>query len=149
MSEHEEILNAFKRFAEVREVFAKYEGKWFSGNDNHVGDIGEYWAMRYFDGKEPKLAPSRVSPYDIQLNDGKKYSIKTMSQWNRRGQGGPVKGINDDNWDYLIAVKLNDKLAVEKFCIIPHSEIAKRVSDGSPFKWWDWLEGFKVPFPGH
>ena len=43
MSEHEGILKGFKDFVEARKVFAKYKGKWFSGN--HVGDIGECCAL--------------------------------------------------------------------------------------------------------
>ena len=146
MFEQEEILKGFKYFVEARKVFAKYEGKWFSGNDNHVGDVGEYWAMRYFENREPKLAPKRTSSYDIQLNDGTLLSIKTMSRWNRSGRGGPVKGIDEKFWDYLIAIKLDDNLEVERFCIVPHKEVRKRIKDKSPFKWWFWLDEFEVEF---
>jgi len=144
MSEHEEIQEAFSHFKEARKVFAKYKNKWFSGNDNHVGDVGEYWAMRYFEKRQPNLAPKRTSPYDIQLKDGTRLSIKTMSQWNESGRGGPVKGINEKHWDYLIAIKLDEDLAVEKFCVVPRGELEKMgVNNGSPFKWWPWLEKFK------
>jgi hypothetical protein len=143
MHEHEEIQDAFRHFKEARKVFAKYKNKWFSGNDNHVGDVGEYWAMRYFEKKHPELAPKRTSPYDIQLEDGTRFSIKTMSKWNESGQGGPIKGINEKHWDYLIAIKLDEDLAVEEFCIVPRKELVKMgVSDRSPFKWWSWLEDY-------
>ncbi len=144
MDEHSEILEGFRRFVEVRKIFAKYEGKWFSGNDNHVGDIGEYWTMRYFKDKEPTLAPKRTSPYDIQLKDGSRLAIKTMSKWNKSGRGSPVKGIDEKLWDYLIAIRLDDNMKVETFCIVPHKEIQKRVRDRSPFKWYSWLEEFEV-----
>ena len=106
MSEHEEILKGFKHFTEARKVFAKYKGKWFSGNENHVGDIGEYWAIRYFLNKGPKLAPKRTSHYDIELNDRTRFSIKTMSKWNRSGYGSPVKGLDEQYWHFLVAIKL-------------------------------------------
>ncbi len=146
MSEHEEILKGFRYFVEARKVFRKYEGKWFSGNDNHVGDIGEYWAMRYFGDREPKLAPKRTSSYDIQLNDGTRLSIKTMSKWNRSGFGGPVKGVDEKLWDYLIAISLDDNFQVEKFCIVPHKEVRKRIKSESRFKWWPWLNEFEEEF---
>ncbi len=145
--EHQEILSAFQQFKEVREVFAKYEGKWFSGNDNHIGDIGEYWAMRYFEDRNPKIAPSRTSNYDIELGDGTRLSVKTMSEWNKRGQGGPVKGIDSAFWNYLVAVKLDNDLNVEKFCIVPHEQVKKRgIKERKPFRWWSWLDEFSKPF---
>ena len=123
MSEYEEILEGFKYFAEARKIFDKYKGKWFSGNDNHVGDIGEYWAMRYFESREPMLAPKRNSHYDIELDDGMRFSIKAMSRWNKSGYGSPVKGIDENYWDCLVAIKLDDNFKVEKFCIVPHKEM--------------------------
>ena len=147
MSEHEEILGAFSHFVEARKVFAKYKNKWFSGNDNHVGDVGEYWAMLHFKNRQPKLAPKRTSPYDIELNDGTRLSIKTMSQWNASGQGGPVTGIDEANWSYLIAIKLDQNLKVEKFCMVPREELQKKgVKNKSPFKWWPWLEKFEEDY---
>ncbi len=146
MDEHSEILLGFRRFVEAREIFAKYEAKWFSGNDNHVGDIGEYWTMRYFEDREPKLAPKRNSSYDIELQDGSRLAIKTMSKWNRSGQGGPVKGIDEKLWEYLVTIKLDDNMEVERFCIVSHKEIRERVRDGSQFKWWSWLEKFEVEY---
>ena len=148
MSEYEEILECFKHFAEARKVFDRYKGKWFSGNDNHVGDIGEYWAKRYFLflNKGPELAPERTSPYDIKLENGMRLSIKTMSEWNKREQGGPIKGIDEKLWDYLVAIKLDGNLHVKKFCIVPHKEVRERIKSKSPFKWWDWLGKFEVEF---
>jgi len=55
MTEHEEILECFEHFVRARKVFAKYEKLWFSGNDNHIGDVGEYWTMRYFASDQPAL----------------------------------------------------------------------------------------------
>ena len=150
MSEHEEILKGFEYFREAREVFAAYKGKWFSGNDNHVGDIGEYWAMRYFLSlnKKPVLAPKRNSNFDIELDDRTRtrFSIKTMSTWNKSKYGSPVKGIDEGHWHYLIAVKLNDNFGVEKFCRVPRKEMQKRIRNGARFKWWDWLDEFKAVF---
>jgi len=147
MDEHEEIISAFQKFKEFRNVIAKYEGKWFSGNDNHPGDIGEYWAMRYYESQNPKIAPMRTSPYDIELSDGTRLSIKTMTKWNKRGRGGPMKGIDGGLWKKFIAIKLNDDFEVEKFCIVPYEEFKKRgVKEKTAFTWWSWLDEFSKPF---
>ncbi len=152
MPEHDEISRGFEYFKKAREIFAKYSskdrGQWFSGNDNHVGDIGEYWAKRYFLSlsKEPELAPKRTSSYDIELKNGKRIAIKTMSTWNKSKYGSRVKGIDEENWDYLVAVKLNVDFNVEKFCTVPRKEVQKRIKDGTRFKWWDWLDEFKIDF---
>ncbi|RJO62712.1 MAG: hypothetical protein C4542_02465 [Dehalococcoidia bacterium] len=145
-AEHEEIRQGFKHFAEARKVFSKYKGKWFIGNDNHVGDIGEYWTMRYFLSAKPELAPSRVSPYDIVLGDGQKLSVKTMSRWNESGRGSPVKGIINKDWDCLVAIKLDEQFEVDQFCLVPLDKISKRIKDGSPFMWWGWLDEFRKDF---
>ena len=63
--------------------------------------------------------------------------------WNKKGQGGPVKGIDERFWDYLIAIKLDDNFEVEKFCIVPHKEVRKRIKNNARFKWWPWLNEFK------
>ncbi len=148
MSVHDEILKGFDHFVEARKVFAKYEHKWFSGNDNHIGDIGEYWVMRYLinKGMKPELAPSRTSSYDIEVSNGEKYSIKTMSRWNRRGRGGVVKGISERRWDYLVAVRLDENLRLEKLYIVPYEEVKNRLSKDSPFDWGTWLDKFETEF---
>jgi hypothetical protein len=64
--EHNEILKGFRHLKKAREVFEKFEKhkpKLFSGNDNHIGDIGEYWALRYYNlsGIKATLAPKKNS----------------------------------------------------------------------------------------
>ncbi|GEM_PF-4221040 len=150
MNEYEEILEGFKHFAEARKVFDKYKGKWFSGNDNHVGDVGEYWAIRYYRnlGKDPKLAPKRNSSYDFEA-DGKLYSVKTMSNWNKKGKGSPVKGIKERKWDFLIAVKLNEALGVNRFCVVSIDEVCQHIQkEGTHFQWWPWLQETEFPDMG-
>lgn len=46
------ISEAIRAFSEARVLFkkAKKEGL-ILGNDNHIGDIGEYWVMKYLKSK--------------------------------------------------------------------------------------------------
>jgi hypothetical protein len=127
-------------------MFKKYP-HWFSGNDNHIGDIGEYWTLRFFDSEQPILSPNKNDSWDIELKDGSRLSVKTMSEWNTSGRGSLVKGIQAGNWQYLVAVRLDGKLHVNKFCVVPHSVVKERVPDRSQFKWWNWLGDFERDYP--
>ena len=75
-----------------------------------------------------------------------RFSIKAMSRWNKSGYGSPVKGIDENYWDCLVAIKLDDNFKVEKFCIVPHKEMRKRIKNKSRFKWWSWLNEFEKEF---
>jgi hypothetical protein len=46
---HVYFLKALGQLAAARESFAKLaQGGLILGNDNHIGDIGEYWVRRYY-----------------------------------------------------------------------------------------------------
>jgi hypothetical protein len=144
--EHEEILKGFKYLKKAREVFDQYSKtpKYFSGNDNHIGDIGEYWTFRYYSalGQKPELSGTKNATYDIKLNiSGKYISVKTMSEWNKNNQGGQLKGIDKSNIEILIFVKLNKEFMVDKFCIVPKRDLLDRgKTEKTRWKWWPWLD---------
>jgi hypothetical protein len=129
-----------------------------SGNDNHIGDIGEFYVYKYFmkNNGSPKFSPKRNSLYDIE-NDGRKISVKTMTNWSKTGKSSKIN-LMDKNWDDLFVVKLNDDLLPLKIASIHYDElilfppIAKKLSNSNngqikriQFKWWDILDN-KVVF---
>ena len=54
------------------------------GNDNHIGDIGEYWVNKKWyesQGQRAELASVKTSAYDILLPDsGDRVSVKTITE---------------------------------------------------------------------
>ena len=130
-----------------------------SGNDNHIGDIGEYYVMKLLkiDDKNAHLAPKKNSRYDIIMSNGKKISVKTITTWSVSGKGAKLN-IDKKEWDYLYAVYLNEDLKPEKIAKISYEDIIqkpefiknkeKREKEGTithpRFTWWSWLDEYII-----
>lgn len=130
------------------------------GNDNYIGDIGEYWVHKHFKSKSKfkEYAPKKNSPYDIELKDGTRVSVKTITAWSVRGYGTQVKPLCGSDWGLLAAVFLNKEFFAEKIALVPlgklvmHeqflSNINSRTNGGISvyprFQWWDWLDQYTV-----
>ena len=130
------------------------------GNDNHIGDIGEYWVRKYFEGisQFKKYGPKKNSPYDIELIDGTKVSVKTITAWSSTGCGTQVKPLCGKDWTLLAAVYLNKSLFAQKIALVqldalmtrePFVSNANRRTSGESsahprFQWWPWLDEFTV-----
>jgi hypothetical protein len=91
---HTDFVKALKHFAKARRLFEKLvEGELILGNDNHIGDIGEYWVRRYHERLEKfkRYHPHKTGPFDIEPRSGKSVSVKTTTAWSKKGSGSPVK----------------------------------------------------------
>lgn len=146
-------------FAQAREEFGRAiaEGL-ILGNDNHVGDIGEYWARRHFEqqGIFGEYHSQKNGPYDMRLTDGRLVSVKTITAWSERGKGTQVKPLCGTRWNVLAAVRLGRDLQPDRIAVVPLAELLRR--DPFPdnelrrttqntktypvFAWWEWLEEF-------
>lgn len=163
---HTDVVNAIAHLARARKAFkGLVENKLVLGNDNHIGDVGEYWVRRYYElkGQFKSYGPGKNAPFDIRLKNGKCVSVKTTSEWNERGYGSPVCADGKE-WAILAAVLLDKNLYPEKLAIVPlHSLIQQKVfstnaarrtradkptSTHPRFAWWAWLDdhlvGFKI-----
>jgi phage protein U len=117
MKGDESILKAIEALATAREAFQDaINNKLILGNDNHIGDIGEYWVRKHFECKSEfkGYAPKKNSPYDIELKNGTKVSVKTITDWSKAGYGTQVKPLCGSNWVLLAAVFLDKKLHAKK-----------------------------------
>jgi len=155
------ILRAIFALSEARKAFkdAVQEGL-ILGNDNHIGDIGEYWVRKHFEEKSnfKEYALKKNAPYDIELKDGKKVSVKTITSWSKTGYGTQIKPLCGNDWQLLAAVFLNNDLMPSKISLVPLddllvlepfvSNIERRNNDGTNayprFKWWSWLDEYIV-----
>jgi len=158
MKPHKSIYDAIKALAKAREHFAaaKKQGL-VLGNDNHIGDIGEYWVMELLkkQGEFKCFAPKKNSPYDIELNDGRRVSVKTITEWAESGKGTQIKPLCGSNWSILMAVHLNNELMPTKIAKVTVNELlerepfisnVKRREKGTKtyprFEWWEWLDEY-------
>ena len=130
------------------------------GNDNHIGDVGEYWVKVYFEMQDlfRRYAQSKNDNYDLELTDGTRVSVKTLTAWSRRGKGTQVKPLCGSNWQLLAAVLLDERLYPLKIAIVPLVELmqhkafrtnatnrSERQTKAYPaFQWWTWLDEYLV-----
>lgn len=130
------------------------------GNDNHIGDVGEYWVKSYFESQKmfKCFAPAKNSNYDLELFDGTRVSVKTITAWSQKGYGTQIKPLCGNNWKLLAAVFLDKSLHPSKIALVPLADLllqkvfidneASRTSKGTRtyprFQWWSWLDGHVV-----
>lgn len=160
MNPHKSIRLAIDALSEARKQFviAKEKGL-VLGNDNHIGDIGEYWVMKLLakQGNFKKYAPKKNSPFDIELTDGTLVSVKTITTWAKGGKGTQIKPLCGTKWSVLAAVFLNERLRPEKISMVSVDDIlrhepfvsnTKNRKNGTKtyprFEWWDWLDEYLV-----
>jgi hypothetical protein len=162
---HIDFINALTQLAGARESFGKLaEAKLILGNDNHIGDIGEYWVRRYYElrGQFKSYGTGKNCPYDLKLNDGTGVSVKTLTAWSVTGYGTPIRPLDGKHWKMLAAVFLEKNLLPEKLAIVPLTKLveqpvfiknaARRSNATDPttsyprFEWWPWLDQYKVSF---
>lgn len=166
-SGHDRFVEAIQKLALVRQSFtALAKDGLILGNDNHIGDIGEYWVRRYYEGlgKFKCFGTDKNAPFDIQLRDETKVSVKTLTAWCKTGYGTQVRPLDGKNWTLLAAVYLSEDLFPERIAIVPltdllrqsvfvgnaqrraHPEKDKATSAYPRFQWWHWLEAYKKRF---
>jgi hypothetical protein len=161
---HTDFLMALKDLAKAREAFKRLaKAKLILGNDNHIGDVGEYWVRRYYElrGQFECYHHSKNGPFDIRLNTAQCASVKTTTEWSESGYGSAVRA-NGEHWTILAAVLLDKDLYPEKLAIVRLQQLvkkeifvenaAKRSQRKNPtksyprFTWWPWLDDYLVSF---
>ena len=153
------MLRAIEMLAAARTEFVRAVGEGLIlGNDNHIGDIGEYWARRHFEqtGEFAEYHKQKTGPYDIKLTDGRFVSVKTITAWSKRGKGTQVRPLCGAKWNVLAAVRLGHDLQPDRIAVVPLAELLRRepfrgnqqrratrnTKTYPVFAWWDWLEEF-------
>lgn len=153
------MLRAMQLLAEARTEFAKAASEGLIlGNDNHIGDIGEYWARQHFEsqGRFARYHQLKNGAYDIELKDGCRVSVKTITAWSKRGKGTQVRPLCGTKWTLLAAVNLDRDLLPQRIAVVPLTELLqrgpfprnaeRREKENSKtfpvFQWWDWLDEY-------
>jgi hypothetical protein len=120
---HSDFIKALAQLTGARESFKKLaERKLILGNDNHIGDIGEYWVRWYHEilGQFKCYGTGKNCAYDIQLADGTGVSVKPLTAWSngaKTGYGTPVRTLDGKDWQVLAEVSLNEDLRPRKLAM--------------------------------
>lgn len=109
-----EISDGIKAYIAVRKDFIALSRKhpeFLYGNDNIVGIIGEYIAIRYLESKGVSAEKAKLRNergYDLIAGDGSKISVKVITQENQNGATTRLK----DPWDEVILIELGEDYKV-------------------------------------
>ena len=102
-------------------IFKELSNRNIIRSKNTVGDLGEYYAIKYYNKIKGlpnlSLAPPGVKNIDALSRDGKIYSIKCVSSPNgTTGSFWDPDAINANKktFDYLIIVILDEQYQVDK-----------------------------------
>lgn len=156
---HPNVEKALAALSAARDAFEVAAAeKLIPGNDNHIGDIGEYWVKEYYqaNGQFKSFSPAKNSNYDLELIDSTKVSVKTITAWSKNGYGTQIKPLCGTNWQLLAAVYLSTSLYPSKIALVPleallsqeifKSNERRRSESGTKtfprFQWWPWLEDY-------
>jgi hypothetical protein len=165
LTPHAHFVDAIRSLAAVRSSFSLLaKEKLILGNDNHIGDIGEYWARRYYEelGLFSSFGSGKNAACDIKLTNQTTVSVKTLTAWSKTGYGTQIKPLDGVNWQVLAAVYLSEDLFPSRIAIVPLAELivrpvfvknakkrahpTKATKSYPHFEWWDWLIHYEVSF---
>ncbi len=160
--EKDKIMDeAIQHLSQARKAFllAKKQNL-ILGNDNHIGDIGEYWVRKHFikENEFKEYASKKNAPYDLELNNKLKVSVKTITAWSETGYGTQIKPLCGKDWQLLAVVFLTTELLPEKIALVPLEElvnhepfisnIQRRKEENTKafprVQWWSWLDNYTV-----
>jgi hypothetical protein len=142
-----EIINEYAKTR--RRIHSWLDSKKIPSNDNIVGRIGEYYAIDYFKQQFPDLSiipasTTNQADYDFCIGS-EKYSVKTITKENKAGSTTPIKF--NENWNYLVAIKLDDNFNLASLSVIDYPSLKKALDANSlkqgrvpgikkSFRWW-------------
>lgn len=142
-----EIINEYAKTR--KRIHSWLDSKNIPSNDNIVGRIGEYYAIDYFQRQFPILSiipasKNNQEDYDFCIGS-EKYSVKTITRENKSGSTTPIKF--NGNWDYLVAIKLDDNFDLEGLSVIDYLSLKQILDNFSlnqgrtpsvkkSFRWW-------------
>lgn len=156
---------AIESLAQSRQLFEECAKRGLIlGNDNHIGDIGEYWVLKWYrlQGHQADLAKDKTSDFDISVLDTKDLiSVKTITAWSAHGKGTQIKPLNENGnpWNVLAVVILSTDLTPSQISIISLHDLLKtpefiengikRREKGTKTypcvsRDWKWLEAYSV-----
>jgi len=105
----EEIAKAIKTYIKARKHFlvvSEKNSEYLTGNDNIIGRIGEYYAIRFLESQGrtfKKAASNSQAGYDL-ICDNIKISVKIITAESMSQRTSRLTG----EWDELFLIELNE-----------------------------------------
>jgi hypothetical protein len=93
-------------------------------SNNPVGDYAEWLVINKFG---LTMAPNSTSGYDATDSSGLKFQIKgrRLTSHDHSRQLGAIRNLENQNFDYLIAVFFNEEFEIQQVLKLPHEVIHK------------------------
>jgi len=161
MCQEHKIEALIKKYGAIRIEFEELKmdcPKYLSGNDNYIGIIGEYWAIKFLEQKDKKKLNSflddrkdnKVSKsqewWDINFG-GELISVKTITTENKHRISGHVKYIDLSEKLSVIIIMLDEKLQIKELLYLEDiKKIFKEEKIGKYKKRYIWENGKKLSF---
>jgi len=124
---HNDISAVIKAYLKARKEYICLAGKYpelLKGNDNIIGSIGEYIAIKYLEGKGVRVnkAATKSEPgYDLITTTGRKVSVKMITGENKLGRTTRLK----DPWNDCILIELDNDYRVKKIGCLNRTNFEK------------------------
>jgi len=119
----EEYLRARKNILELGHSYPER----ISGNDNIIGRIGEFIALRFLEslGQKPKKILHSSNPgYDF-IDDDIKTQVKVITSENKKGKNVRLK----KPWNQFVLIELGDHYKPERVGILTEVEHQKALNE--------------------
>ena len=131
MNKQERIRKVIHKYLHARRRLFELEEEYpneLSGNDNIIGRIGEYIAIRYLESKK-RTAIKNINKsqkgYDLLDTNGCRISVKIITAENKMGRTTRLK----QPWDEVILIVLDDEYKISKIGLLQKSEFLKSLND--------------------
>lgn len=107
---HGQILSELRRRGVVRST------------NNPIADYAEYLCARAL---SLKVAAKSTKGFDAVCPAGKRYEIKArrVTSLNKSRELSAIRGLDPQQFDYLIGILFREDFRVWKACVIPHSVV--------------------------
>ncbi len=121
-----EMKSIANDYLKARETFIKRSRDFheLDGNDNIIGRIGEYIALKYLNscGRIVSKCPNKVNKgFDLKCKEGGKISVKLITAENKSGRTTTLK----QPWTELIIIRLSPAYKVDRIGHIQYDKFSQ------------------------
>jgi len=127
----EDIQKAIQRYLTARRdllALGEQYPERFGGNDNIIGRIGEFVALRYLEqqGRRPRKVEARANPgFDLVEGD-ERIQVKVITRENKSGSTVPLH----EDWTQFMLIEFNEEYRPVRIGQLTKDEHQQALKDG-------------------